>query len=72
MPTASSNSDCALSGSAEFPHLHFQLMDAPDMRGEGLPSLFRDFSRIRGERLVRVKKGAVASGELVESYGTRK
>jgi murein DD-endopeptidase MepM/ murein hydrolase activator NlpD len=61
-----------LSGSAEFPHLHFQLMDAPDMRGEGLPSLFRNFSRIRGERLLRVKEGPIASGELVEAYGSRK
>jgi len=60
------------SGSAEFPHLHFQLMDAPDMRGEGLPSLFRNFFRIRDERSLRVKEGAIASGELVETYDSRK
>ena len=60
------------SGSAEFPHLHFQLMDAPDMRGEGLPGLFRNFLRVRGERGLRVKEGAIASGELVESYSSRK
>jgi murein DD-endopeptidase MepM/ murein hydrolase activator NlpD len=55
------------SGSAEFPHLHFQLMDAPDMHGEGIPSLFRDFSRVRGASRLHVREGAVATGETVEA-----
>ena len=53
------------SGSAEFPHLHFQLMDAPDMRGEGVPSLFREFIRQDGNRPARVRQGAFAPGETV-------
>jgi murein DD-endopeptidase MepM/ murein hydrolase activator NlpD len=60
-----------LSGSADFPHLHFQLMDAPDMHGEGVPGLFRNYYRIRGERRVRVREGAIASGELVEAAPSR-
>jgi murein DD-endopeptidase MepM/ murein hydrolase activator NlpD len=60
-----------LSGSAEFPHLHFQLMDAADMSGEGLPSLFRDFSRVRGERRIAVRRGAIAPGEIIETVTVR-
>lgn len=60
------------SGTSDFPHLHFQLMDAPDMRGEGVPSLFRNFSRIRGVRHTRVREGAIAPGELVQTNVARK
>jgi hypothetical protein len=53
------------SGSSNFPHLHFQLMDAADMRGEGVPALFRDFRRAQGTKLSKVLRGAIDSGEVI-------
>lgn len=60
------------SGSADAPHLHFQIMDAPDMSGEGVPSLFRNFSRVRGAQRVRVRQGAIGTGEIIETDFPRK
>jgi peptidase M23-like protein len=54
------------SGSSLLPHLHFQLMDGPDMHAEGVPALFRDFTRVRGTARERVKLGAIASSDLIE------
>jgi hypothetical protein len=53
------------SGSSNFPHLHFQLMNAPDMHGEGVPALFRDFARVQGSQKSKVSRGAVDTGEIV-------
>jgi len=53
------------SGSSNFPHLHFQLMNAPDMHGEGLPALFSDFQRVQGAQRVKVSRGAVDTGEVI-------
>ncbi|HEY0157620.1 MAG TPA: M23 family metallopeptidase [Thermoanaerobaculia bacterium] len=54
------------SGDAMFPHLHYQLQrDAKT--GEGLPSYFRDFKRFTGKSWVRVKRGHVDTGDVVES-----
>jgi hypothetical protein len=54
------------SGSSNFPHLHFQLMNAADMHGEGVPALFRDFQRVQGAKRLKVARGAVDTGEVVE------
>jgi len=54
------------SGSSNFPHLHFQLMNAPDMHGEGVPALFRDFARVQGGKRLKVTRGAVDTGEVIE------
>jgi murein DD-endopeptidase MepM/ murein hydrolase activator NlpD len=54
------------SGSSLLPHLHFQLMDGPDMHAEGVPALFRDFTRVRGMVRERVRLGAIASSDLIE------
>jgi hypothetical protein len=54
------------SGSSNFPHLHFQLMDAPDMHGEGVPALFSEFQRVQGAHRVKVSRGAVDTGEVLE------
>lgn len=54
------------SGSALFPHLHYQLQNRPDGHAEGLPSYFLDFTRIRGARRDRVRRGAIDSGDIVE------
>ena len=55
------------SGSSNFPHLHFQLMNGPDMHGEGLPALFRDFERLQGSKRLRVTRGAIDTGEVLQS-----
>jgi murein DD-endopeptidase MepM/ murein hydrolase activator NlpD len=55
------------SGSAHFPHLHYQLQNGPTGHAEGLPSYFHDFRRILGARTLPVKVGAIDSGDLVES-----
>jgi murein DD-endopeptidase MepM/ murein hydrolase activator NlpD len=55
------------SGSAEFPHLHFQLMDGPDMHAEGVPVLFEHFVRVRGSENAGVGRGAIGTGDIVES-----
>jgi murein DD-endopeptidase MepM/ murein hydrolase activator NlpD len=55
------------SGSSLFPHLHYQLVDAPTMRGEGLPSYFRNISLRRGQATRPAPYGRVDSGDLVVS-----
>jgi murein DD-endopeptidase MepM/ murein hydrolase activator NlpD len=55
------------SGSSLFPHLHFQLMDAADMRGEGVPVLFRDFTRRYAGTRRSVRAGNVDSGEEIDA-----
>lgn len=52
------------SGSSLFPHLHYQRVDGPDMRGEGVPSTFRDLRLDDGSAPVN---GHVDSGEIFEA-----
>lgn len=52
------------SGSSLFPHLHYQRVDAADMRGEGLPSTFRDLTLARGGAPVN---GHVDSGDVFDA-----
>ncbi|HEX7152169.1 MAG TPA: M23 family metallopeptidase [Thermoanaerobaculia bacterium] len=54
------------SGDSMFPHLHYQVQR--DARtGEGLPSYFRDFRRLTGSAYVKVPRGQVDTGDVVES-----
>ena len=55
------------SGSANFPHLHYQLQTTADGHAEGLPSYFHDFTRLHGARRTAVKRGQIDSGDLVDS-----
>jgi hypothetical protein len=55
------------SGSAFFPHLHYELQSCAGIHCEGLPSYFRNFRRVLGARTVKVGKGMVDTGEIVES-----
>jgi hypothetical protein len=60
-------------GSSLFPHLHYELRDGAGARTvEGLPSYFSNFRRLYGSRPVNVKKGAVNTGDLVESLAKTK
>ena len=52
------------SGSSLFPHLHYQRVDAADMRGEGVPSTFRELQLDDGSEPVN---GHVDSGEIFDA-----
>jgi len=54
------------SGDSMFPHLHYQLQRDAKF-GEGLPSYFHDYRRFTGKSWVRVKRGHVDTGDVVES-----
>jgi hypothetical protein len=55
------------SGSAHFPHLHFQLQDGPDAQAQGLPSYFDRYSRLLGSRKVARREATVDTGEIVQA-----
>jgi hypothetical protein len=56
------------SGSSLFPHLHYELRNGSGANAvEGLPSVFRDFTRVLGTKRVRVPLAPVETGDLVES-----
>ncbi len=55
------------SGSAMFPHLHYELQDGPNTVAEGLPSYFSDFRVWRGATAMKRKLATVDSGEIIES-----
>lgn len=60
-------------GSSLFPHLHYELRDGAGARTvEGLPSYFSNFRRLLGARSVAVKKGAVNTGEIIETTKYKK
>lgn len=52
------------SGSSLFPHLHYQRVDAADMRGEGIPSTFRNVTLVRGGPPIN---GHIDSGDVIEA-----
>ena len=54
-----------LSGSAEEPHVHYELRSRPGFDAEGIPSYFRDFVRHLGSRDVPVKKAKLDTGDIV-------
>jgi hypothetical protein len=60
------------SGSAMFPHLHYQLQNGPTGHAEGLPSYFHDFQRVLGATAVAVEIGAIDSGDLIETAAARR
>jgi hypothetical protein len=55
------------SGSAEFPHLHYQLMSAPTMQGEGVPSYFERVDLLIESRQVHVPHGYLESGDILRA-----
>ncbi len=55
------------SGSALFPHLHFELQNGPGTDAEGLPSTFVNFDRLLGSNRQHVRSGLVSSGELLDT-----
>ena len=55
------------SGTSLFPHLHYQLVNAPGIDGEGLPVYFDDYRRVVGARELRETGVAIDSGDIVVS-----
>jgi len=55
------------SGSAFFPHLHFQLQNGPDLDAEGLPSYFSGFARMLGQRSIKRSRASIDTGEIVQA-----
>jgi hypothetical protein len=53
------------SGDAMFPHLHYQLQRDAYL-GDGLPAYFRNYKRFNGSSFVKVDRGAVDTGDIVE------
>ncbi len=54
------------SGSANFPHLHYELRNGADTDAEGLPSYFSNFQRILGAKTQLLKLGQIDSGDIVQ------
>ena len=62
--------EIGFAGDAFIPHLHYMLIDTPDiLRAEGLPSYFRTFRRVLGTSLIEVQRGQIDSGDIVEPSG---
>jgi hypothetical protein len=55
------------SGSANNPHIHFELRDGIDFKADGLPAVFRDFTRHLGARTVQVEASPVDTGDMLEA-----
>ena len=56
-------------GSSLFPHLHYQLVSAPDAASEGLPVEFEDFTDVLGAKTAHVARGTIDTGDIVERGG---
>ena len=58
-------------GDSIFPHLHYSLMDGPEVfKAWGLPAYFFHFRRVVGTSSVEVNQGPVDSGDFLESGAT--
>jgi Peptidase family M23 len=57
------------SGDSLFPHLHYNVTAGPGYPSQGVPSYFRNFKRILGQRQIPVVTGQVDTGDFVESAG---
>lgn len=55
------------SGSSNNPHLHFELRNAPGIKAEGYPAVFRDYTRYLGSRTMPVTAGPVDTGDMIEA-----
>lgn len=55
-------------GDSIFPHLHYSLMDGPEVfKAWGLPAYFSHFRRVLGNNSISVRQGPVISGDFLES-----
>jgi murein DD-endopeptidase MepM/ murein hydrolase activator NlpD len=56
-----------VSGSAEEPHLHYELRSGVGFDVEGLPSYFTNFNRLLGAKSISIKRGRVDTGDIIAS-----
>jgi hypothetical protein len=54
------------SGSANIPHLHYELRTGVDMQAEGLPSYFSNYRLVLGAQVKQVTRGQIDTGDIVE------
>ncbi len=55
------------SGSAFFPHLHFEVRNTINHTADGLPSYFTDYSVFLGSTKKDIKKGTITTGDIIQS-----
>nr|WP_294937924.1 M23 family metallopeptidase [uncultured Flavobacterium sp.] len=55
------------SGSAFFPHLHFEMRNNVNHDSEGLPSYFNNYTLHMGAAKKDIKKGTVNTGDIIQS-----
>lgn len=55
------------SGSAFFPHLHFEVRNTIGHESEGVPSYFNNYSLILGSIKKDINKGTIATGDIIQS-----
>ena len=53
------------SGDSLFPHLHYNVTDGPNYPSQGVPSYFKQFVRVLGERRISMSKGQIDTGDMV-------
>lgn len=59
--------ELGFAGDAFIPHLHYMLIDNPDvLKAESLPSYFQNFRRVLGSNFEDVSRGQVDSGDIIE------
>ena len=55
------------SGDSLFPHLHYNVTDGPNYPSQGVPSYFKQFVRVLGERRIPLSEGQIDTGDIVET-----
>ena len=58
------------SGDSLFPHLHYNVTNAPTYPSQGVPSYFHEFTAVLGSRRIDVSVGQIDTGDLVDSDGS--
>jgi peptidase M23-like protein len=59
--------ELGFAGDAFVPHLHYMLIDNPDvLKAEGVPSYFRSFRRVLGSGFEDIQRGQIDSGDIIE------
>ena len=57
------------SGDSLFPHLHYDVTDGANYPSQGVPSYFKKFYRVLGDRRIPVERGQIDTGDFVEAGG---
>jgi murein DD-endopeptidase MepM/ murein hydrolase activator NlpD len=55
------------SGSANIPHLHYELRTGTGVAAEGLPSYFNNFRRVLGSKMTPLQGGQIDTGDVIEN-----